>query len=440
MKTHKRRIISAALGVCMGAASVAGWSSCGAAHTNEFIEAVQASCLQEGNVAHWRCRDCGETFFDEAGEQPLADAKIPALGHNSSEKILKDATCTESGVLRKVCLRCGAQEDVPIPATGHKFGAFRTTVTPTCTSAGEETRTCPLCGASETRELPASGAHHWDRDNRCTVCSMKVEETEGLLFSLVIKDGETAGYLLTDLLEPRSEVVVPYYHNGLPVLGIGEEAFRGHEEIRAFALYAPLEEIRDGAFEDCFMLGGIRLPEGLVSIGANAFRGCGLSEIVLPDSLRSVGENAFYSCDAARRLSVGSGLTDIGTSAFYGCFSLTEIEAAEDNPFFMAEGNCLIARQDKTVLVGGNKSEVPEGVLRIGDYAFLGRDRLLSVSLPKSLVSIGDFAFRDCTSLTVIVYNGSHTQWLSVAKGQEWNKNVKEGLIVRCNDGDFPVE
>ena len=66
MKTHKRRIISAALGVCMGAASVAGWSSCGAAHTNEFIEAVQASCLQEGNVAHWRCRDCGETFLDDS--------------------------------------------------------------------------------------------------------------------------------------------------------------------------------------------------------------------------------------------------------------------------------------------------------------------------------------------------------------------------------------
>jgi hypothetical protein len=45
---------------------------------------------------------------------------------------------------------------------------------------------------------------------------------------------------------------------------------------------------------------------------------------------------------------------------------------------------------------------IPEGVTAIGDYAFSGRDKLVSIIIPESVTSIGDYAFAGCYGLTSI--------------------------------------
>jgi hypothetical protein len=45
---------------------------------------------------------------------------------------------------------------------------------------------------------------------------------------------------------------------------------------------------------------------------------------------------------------------------------------------------------------------VPEGVTKIGDYAFYGCENFTSVSIPESVTSIGDYAFFKCYGLTII--------------------------------------
>lgn len=55
--------------------------------------------------------------------------------------------------------------------------------------------------------------------------------------------------------------------------------------------------ICDHAFEDCFSLTGIVIPDGLTSIGAWAFYGCFfLRSVVIPDGVTFIGDYAFMGC------------------------------------------------------------------------------------------------------------------------------------------------
>lgn len=61
------------------------------------------------------------------------------------------------------------------------------------------------------------------------------------------------------------------------------------------------------------------LPEGVKSIGNNAFENCiNLEEVVLPDSLESIGNEAFINCVSLRKV-VYSDNVNVDKTAFEGC-------------------------------------------------------------------------------------------------------------------------
>lgn len=45
---------------------------------------------------------------------------------------------------------------------------------------------------------------------------------------------------------------------------------------------------------------------------------------------------------------------------------------------------------------------IPRSVQSIGHYAFCGCKRLTSIEIPNSVFTIGDYAFKDCRNLTAI--------------------------------------
>ena len=71
---------------------------------------------------------------------------------------------------------------------------------------------------------------------------------------------------------------------------------------------------------------------------------------------------------------------------------------------FMIEKGVLKSYKgdDKTVVI-------PDGVTSIGNGAFRGCSSLKSITIPNSVTSIGDGAFKDCTSLTSITIPNSVT-------------------------------
>ncbi len=76
-----------------------------------------------------------------------------ALGHDWSEWVLTEATCTEDGSNSRTCNRCGEIEAEVISSLGHDWGEWVTTEA-TCTKVGSNSRTCNRCGEIESEVIP----------------------------------------------------------------------------------------------------------------------------------------------------------------------------------------------------------------------------------------------------------------------------------------------
>ena len=118
------------------------------------------------------------------------------------------------------------------------------------------------------------------------------------------------------------------------------------------------DEIRTYTIQD------IKLNEGLIEIGSNAFCGAVITSLTLPNSLTTIGQDAFS-----------------------GCYQLAEITWPDNKGFTEINGfdHC-------TSLPDSIFESLPVTVTSIGYEAFLGC-RFSSVSLPGTIETIGERAF-----------------------------------------------
>lgn len=115
--------------------------------------------------------------------------------------------------------------------------------------------------------------------------------------------------IITGYSGPGGAVNIPRAINGLPVAGIGTFAF----------LFANVSSVT--------------IPEGVTSIGYDAFSGCThLTGVLFPHSLTSLGNGAFSECYSLGTILFPSGLTNLAGEVFYDCPSLTQVYFAGDAP------------------------------------------------------------------------------------------------------------
>ena len=80
------------------------------------------------------------------------------------------------------------------------------------------------------------------------------------------------------------------------------------------------------AFERCFNLTKIVIPDSITSIGNSAFDWCSsLTSVTIPDSVTSIGYCAFAYCSSLTEVVIGNSVTSIDWCAFADCSSLTSI-------------------------------------------------------------------------------------------------------------------
>ena len=108
-----------------------------------------------GYTLTYNCERCGMHLTTERIDIPVdPDAHV----WNDGE-VIKDATCTETGIMRFTCTECEVEKDEDIPA-GHKWGKWNVTKAATCTVAGSQERTCSACNKIEKKSIAAKG-HKW---------------------------------------------------------------------------------------------------------------------------------------------------------------------------------------------------------------------------------------------------------------------------------------
>ena len=115
----------------------------------EWTTITKPTCSTKGKEIR-TCKVCSKT----------EERVIPTIPHTIVKEADKAATCTENGYEgREYCSVCNTtiKERTIIPATGHQWGAWHTTLAKTCTTDGKEVRECSKCSKTEERTIPATG-------------------------------------------------------------------------------------------------------------------------------------------------------------------------------------------------------------------------------------------------------------------------------------------
>ncbi len=244
-------------------------------------------------------------------------------------------------------------------------------------------------------------------------------------------------------------MAIPSKITGLPVISIGDEAFRDCTGLTSVTIPNSVTTIGDSAFRDCYDLTGVAIGNGVTTIGDSAFRYCyGLTGVAIGKSVTTIGDSAFSRCSSMSAITVDavnsfyssvdgvlfnksqttliqcpgakagsytipSSVTSIGEYAFSDCSSLSAILVDAVNSFYCSVEGVLFNKSQTTLIkcpvfkTGGYV--IPGSVTSFGDRAFFRCNKLTSVTIPSSVTSIGDEGFYSCTGLTSVMIGSSVT-------------------------------
>ena len=256
-------------------------------------------------------------YFDELTEldaryiAPLADVSA----HHFSEEWSVDEN---TGTHYHACIDEG-YEYLRIDEAAHQ-GEY-TTVDPTETEDGYKFLTCDVCGYVGEHEFSGFSAGTYD----------KIEFSDfGYIYAVRSKNRNISG-----------DVVIPSYYRGKRVGRIGYPGFRDCTDLKSMTFTDSIMEISESAFDGSRGLAQIHYrgtSDGWIDIKGKEnildvtsvhlyFDGSEKETTFFrfPLEKGAISEYAFYQCAGLRQFVIPDGITSIGNNAFKGCAKLTNM-------------------------------------------------------------------------------------------------------------------
>ncbi len=263
------------------------------------------------------------------------------------------------------------------------------------------------------------------------------EEENGYIYAL--ENGEATIVSVSNVI--RDDVILPSTLGGCPVVSIADNAF-----------YDKMQHATS-----------ITIPETVKSIGDDAFgRSYRLLQIIVNKNNEYFSNDEYgvlFNKDKTEliRYPIGherteyfvpNSVTSIREEAFSSS-ALEAINVSANNEYFSSDEYGVLYNKDKTKLIQyptkSSKTRtyiIPNGVISINDYAFERCYSLTNVTIPNCVTSIGDGAFFNCQYLGSIEIPNSVTtigkgafnscMYLREVTMSENVKVIEEGTFGHC--------
>ncbi len=226
------------------------------------------------------------------------------------------------------------------------------------------------------------------------------------------------------------------------VTSIGEYAFYNCTGLTSVTIGGNVTSIGNYAFRDCSGLTSVTIGNSVTSIGDYAFYGCSklqdiyitdiaawcnisgvnylmaygasnknlylnnelVTSLTIPDEVTVIPSYAFYGCKSIVSATISDNVTSVGGAAFSGCTVLTKISGPSGMVSVVAK-QCNSKTVEQIVITSGTS---------ISDSAFRNCTGLMSVTIPNSVTSIGNYAFSGCDKLQDI-YITDIAAWCNIS-------------------------
>lgn len=185
----------------------------------------------------------------------------------------------------------------------------------------------------------------------------------------------------------NADVFIPNLIDGYTVTGIGDEAF-------SYSRYddAATMDIADSRFI---------MDNLLTYMNSNSVA------VTMPDTIKTIGKKAFWLANISA-INIPNSVERIGSGAFFGSFGCL-FKVSPNQPNFAVIDNGLYNKSKKELIAYSHFLEeeratisIPKGIVSLGDYAFSyfgsSKERIifnshLALSLPDTVTKVGDYTF-----------------------------------------------
>ena len=441
-------VIFAAVFCCSLAAGLTACKKISHEHTYE-TEVVAPTCTEQGYTLH-TCTGCGDSY---------KDTYVSALGHSYGEP---SWAWSEDYTNATATFTCTNDSEHVNTLTATVTDEVTTPVT--CTTDGEKDYTATVTFNNQTytdvKTVTVKKTGHSISGNSCVNCGQPA--SEGLDMVLISEGEYTVSGIGTCT---DTEILIPTTYNDLPVVSveasaflnntaitsvvlpdgitsIGENAFNGCESLTSvtFGKNSQLSSIGPGAFNYCYSLESITIPESVTSIGSDAFIYCyGLRSVTFGENsqLTSIGEGAFNWCESLESITIPASVTSIGEWAFVECYRLVEVwNLSKLNITAGSEDNGYVGYYAKRVETEPSESYVytdENGYVIYYDgkvkalINYTGNETKLTI--PDDITELNCFALSDCYNITSVTF-GENSQLTSIGDGAfNWCESLESITI-----------
>lgn len=195
---------------------------------------------------------------------------------------------------------------------------------------------------------------------------------------------------------------------GAGCTSIGQYAFNYCYDLASITIPNSVTSISSYALQHCYSLASITIPNSVTSISNGSLYYCyNLTYVAIPNSVTSIGGSAFQYCDSLTTITIPSSVTSIGNSTFGSCYSLQSI--------VIPDSVTSIGSSAFATCYSLQSMDIPDSVTSIGNSTFQNCYSLASISMPSGVTSIGNTAFGSCFALASVTVSSSVTSIASKA-------------------------